>query len=28
VAKKPAMHVHRMLRTEIPGDATGIQVCQ
>jgi hypothetical protein len=27
-ANKPAMHVHRMLRSEIPGDAIGIQVCQ
>jgi hypothetical protein len=26
--KKPAMHVHRMLRTEVPGDATGVQVDQ
>ena len=26
--KKPAMHVHRMLRAEIPEDATGVQVCQ
>ena len=26
--KKPAMHVHRMLRTEVPGDATGVQVSQ
>ncbi len=26
--KKPAMHVHRMLRVEIPEDATGVQVGQ
>ena len=26
--KKPAMHVHRMLKAEIPEDATGVQVCQ
>ena len=26
--KKPAMHVHRMLRAEVPGDAIGVQVCQ
>jgi hypothetical protein len=24
--KKPAMHVHRMLRAEVPADATGVQV--
>jgi len=24
--KKPAMHVHRMLRAEVPEDATGVQV--
>ena len=24
--KKPAMHVHCMLRAEVPADATGVQV--
>ena len=24
---KPASHVHRMLRSDLPSDATGVQVC-